>query len=60
MNIFFCPTDSPKPKDSSVTVIPDEEKQQILTFKKPQPANVSHFCLENDWNDLSIIKRAGI
>ena len=29
-----------KPKDSSLTVRNDTEKQQILTFKKLEPANV--------------------
>ena len=30
----FCSTNSPKPKDSSFTIIKEKEKQQILTFKK--------------------------
>ena len=34
-----------KPKSSSFTVINSKEKQQILTFKKLEPANVSHCCL---------------
>lgn len=52
---FFCPTNIPKPKDPSFTIINDKEMQRILTFKKPKPANVLHFCLKNDWNNLSII-----
>ena len=29
----------------------DEEKQQILTFKKQKQTHVGHFCLRNDWKD---------
>ena len=49
LNYFFSPTSSPKPKGSSFTVINDKEKQQILTFKKLEPAN-GHFCFKkNCW-----------
>ena len=37
-----------KRKDSSFTVINNKDKQQILTFKRLEPANVWH---ENVWND---------
>lgn len=47
---LLCPTRSPKPKDSSFTLINDKEQQQILTFMKLEPANLWHFCLKNDWN----------
>lgn len=32
-------TNSPKPKDSSFAIIKDKDKQQILIFKKLEPAN---------------------
>lgn len=37
---FFCPTSSPKPKESSFTIIKDKDKGQILTFKKLKWADV--------------------
>lgn len=37
----------------------DKEEQQILTFKKPEPANVWHHFLRNDWNGSLIIKIGG-
>lgn len=37
-----------KPNDSSFNVINDKAKQQILAFKKLNPANVRPFCLKND------------
>ena len=33
LNCFFCPTNSPKPKDSSFTIIDDKAKQQILYLR---------------------------
>lgn len=39
---FFCPTSSPKPTDSSLTIISDKEKHAILTFKKLEAANVQN------------------
>ena len=45
---FFHHTISPEPQDFSFTVINDKTKQQILTFKKLNPANVRHLCLKND------------
>lgn len=51
---FFCPTSSPKPTDSSLTIISDKEKHAILTFKKLEAANVWHFVLKNDdWKNQS-------
>lgn len=50
-NCFFCPTNSPKLKDSSLTVNIDQEQQQILTFKKLEPPKNVHFCLKDDWID---------
>lgn len=49
---------STKPKEYSYNVINGKEKQQSLTFKKPEPANVLHFLWENDWNDPSIIQKS--
>lgn len=40
-------SNSPKPKDSSFTLI-NEKKN---AFKKQEPANVSHFHLTTDWKD---------
>ena len=40
LDCFFCPTTTSIPKDSSFTVMNEKEKQQILTFKKLEPANV--------------------
>lgn len=45
---FLCPTDSPEPKDSSSTVISDEEKQQIFTFKKLETEYIRNFCLKKE------------
>lgn len=39
-NGFFYPTTSPKPEDSSFTIMEDKEKQQMLKFKKMVSANV--------------------
>ena len=39
-NCLFCPTNSPKSIDSSVTVRTNTEKQQILTFNDLEPAIV--------------------
>ena len=39
---FFHSTNSPESRDSSFTVLSDEEKQQILTFKKLTETNVWH------------------
>ena len=36
----------PKLKDSSFTITNDKEKQQIITFKKVEPANVWLFLVE--------------
>lgn len=36
---FFCPVSTPKQKDL-FTLINDKEKQQILTVKKLEPANI--------------------
>lgn len=27
-----------------------EKQQQILIFKKMEPANILHFCFKSDWN----------
>lgn len=35
-----------KPKDLLFTVIRDEEKQQLLMFKKVEPARTQHFYLK--------------
>lgn len=43
---FLCPTNIPKTKDSSFTVMNDKEKQHILKFKKLKPANICYFCLK--------------
>lgn len=37
---FCCPASSPNTKDSSFTIINDQEYQQLFTFKKLQPSNV--------------------
>ena len=34
LDCFFSSANSPKTRDSQLTVINDKEKQQILTFKK--------------------------
>lgn len=39
---LFCPPNSPKPKDIHFMVKWDKEKQQILTFEKPE---LKIFCL---------------
>lgn len=36
-NVFFCPAESPKPKDCSFTVMSDKERKQILAFMKLEP-----------------------
>lgn len=43
-NWFFCPTSSPKHKNSTFILRNDKETQQILTFKLLEPANVERFC----------------
>ena len=40
LNCVSCPTNSPKPKESSFSVINDKEKQRILTCKKLETAAV--------------------
>lgn len=42
---FFCPTNSPEPKNSSHAVRTDKDKQKI-TFKKLEPDNVWCFRLK--------------
>lgn len=42
-----CLTNSPKPKDSSFTIVNNKEKQHVLMFKKLEPGHVGHFCLKN-------------
>ena len=37
-NCFFCLTNSPKPTYSLITAINEKEQQQILRFKKLEPA----------------------
>ena len=37
-NCVFCPTNSPKPKDSLFTILNNKVKQQSITFKKLDPA----------------------
>lgn len=53
-NIFFCPTNSPKPKDIQFSVIHNlnkhEEKLQIFPFENQEPVNVWPFCLKNCWS----------
>ena len=44
-----------KQKDSSFTVINDEENKQNFTYKKLEPARVSHFCLKNDFSSGFIL-----
>lgn len=36
---------SPKPNDIQLTIIHDEEKNQILTLEKPEPDNNLYFNL---------------
>lgn len=49
----YWPTDSPKPNSFSFNIINDKEKKnEILTFKKPEQANVplfktEHYCPNN-------------
>lgn len=38
-NRFFCATNSPEHKDSSFTVINDNEQQLMPTFNKLEPEN---------------------
>ncbi len=38
-NCLFCPTNSTKPKEIKITIMSDEEKQQILTFQKLETPN---------------------
>ena len=42
-NCLFCPTDCPKPKGSSFTLINDKEQQQNLKFNMQEQANAWHF-----------------
>ena len=44
--MLICPANSPEPNNFSLATINDKEKEQILVFKKLEPANVSDFCLE--------------
>ena len=46
-------------KDSSFTIINIKEKQKIHSVKKLEWVNVWHFCLKNDWNIWSAIKKSG-
>lgn len=56
-NRFFCPANSPKPKDPSVTILNEKKKQQIHTFTNLKPTNVWHVCLGKWLRWLLIIKR---
>ena len=38
-------------KPTQLTVIHEKGKQQIFTYKKLEPSNVWHLCLENDLID---------
>lgn len=43
MKIIVCgsiPTNNPKPKDSTFSIVKDEKKTQIVTFKRLMLANV--------------------
>lgn len=40
LNVLFCPTNSPNPKDIQFTITYDKEKHQILIFEKLETANV--------------------
>ena len=46
--LLLCPNQ--QSKDSSFTNINDNEMQQICTFKKLEPGNVWHFCLNNNYS----------
>lgn len=45
LNSFLCSTNSPKPKEFSFTVINNREIQQLLKYKKFEPANVLTYLL---------------
>ena len=45
-NCFFCPTNRPKPKDSSFTIITNKDKKQIFKFKELEPVKKWTFILE--------------
>lgn len=47
-NIEYHLGSSSEPKDSLFTIINEKVKQQIITFKKLEPASVWHFGLEKD------------
>lgn len=55
----FCSTNSLKPKDSSLAIINDKEKQKMMTLKKLEPAKVCDFCFKIDRNDYSIVRIVG-
>lgn len=46
-------------QDSSISILNDEEKQQILIFKKLEPELNYYFFMQKDWNNESIIKTVG-
>lgn len=52
INYFFCPTNSPKPQNSSFVVTNDKEKQLILTFKKLELASVWLKTTENWFSSI--------
>lgn len=53
----FWPTNNPKPRNFSISVVNDGEKQQNFTFKKLEWENVWHIFVKNDWNDYLIVEK---
>ena len=46
LDVLFCQTNSPNPKDIQFNIIYDKEKHQIITSEKLKTANFVHFCLK--------------
>ena len=46
-------------QDSLFIICNDEEKRQILIFKKLEPEFNNYFFMQKDWNNESIIKTIG-
>ncbi len=51
LTVLFCPTNSTQPNGIQFTVIIIREKQQILTFERPEAMNVA-FILDKSQKQL--------
>lgn len=52
LNYFFCPTSSPRPKDSYLfIIINDKEKQQVFALNSWNQEMFDILTLEKDWNN---------